>query len=56
MSRDKLPTNRARPRIPDWMDPLDMRESARADGREPLHGLWGSNISPTSRVHSESRL
>lgn len=49
----EMPSQRLRPRIPDWLSPpTDFRSSTDTDTcAEPLYGLWGSNISPTSRIY-----
>ncbi|KAL0047172.1 hypothetical protein WJX82_008600 [Trebouxia sp. C0006] len=45
-----MPTNRPPPRIPDWLDPIDRQQPAEHSHGKYFDGIWGSNISPTSRV------
>ncbi|KAL0039067.1 hypothetical protein WJX77_006954 [Trebouxia sp. C0004] len=51
-----MPSNRPPPRIPDWLDPIDRQQPVEHSHGKLLDGIWGSNISPTSKVRGRQGL
>lgn len=44
---------RPSPRYPEWFEPLAGRTCSEDSAGNPFDGMWGSNISPTSKLRGE---